>query len=147
MLTQGKRKGYIKAETIKSRFDRYNLSDEEFDAVINKFADEDIEVIIEGEEPDDMYSDLDIDIQISASSEDRLDNLVQNICEMILQFNCCSNSGYLNHPPFFFDFRWISFSRSLSFLIFILIAAIVNAFSCSSISKKTDGRICSFRRA
>ena len=70
MLTQGKRKGYIKAETIKSRFDRYNLSDEEFDAVINKFADEDIEVIIEGEEPDDMYSDLDIDIQISASSED-----------------------------------------------------------------------------
>lgn len=70
MLTQGKRKGYIKVETIKSRFDRYNLSDEEFDAVINKFADEDIEVIIEGEEPDDMYSDLDIDIQISASSED-----------------------------------------------------------------------------
>lgn len=70
LLTQGKRKGYIKAETIKSRFDRYNLSDEEFDAVINKFADEDIEVIIEGEEPDDMYSDLDIDIQISASSED-----------------------------------------------------------------------------
>ena len=70
LLTQGKRKGYIKAETIKSRFNRYNLSDEEFDAVINKFADEDIEVIIEGEEPDDMYSDLDIDIQISASSKD-----------------------------------------------------------------------------
>lgn len=70
LLTQGKRKGYIKAETIKSRFDRYNLSDEEFDAVINKFADEDIEVIIEGEETFDMYSDLDIDIQISASSED-----------------------------------------------------------------------------
>lgn len=69
LLTQGKRKGYIKAETIKSRFDRYNLSDEEFDAVINKFADEDIEVIIDGEEPDDMCSDLDIDIQIPPAED------------------------------------------------------------------------------
>ncbi len=70
LLTQGKRKGFIKAETIKKRFDRYDLSDEEFDAVLNKFADEDIEVIIEGEEPDDLYAvDAEIDIQASASSK------------------------------------------------------------------------------
>ena len=53
------------------------------------------------------------------------------------------------HRPFFpfFAFLFISFSFSLSFFIFNLTAATTKAFSGSSSPRKTEGNMCSFRRA
>ncbi len=57
LMTQGKRKGYLRADSIKKRFARFHISDDEYDSVINTFTEEGIQVVMEGDEPEDMFSD------------------------------------------------------------------------------------------
>ncbi len=45
LLTQGKRKGYIQADTIKSRFSRYSPSAEELEGYLQQFKDAGIDVL------------------------------------------------------------------------------------------------------
>ncbi len=57
LLNQGKRKGYLRADSIKKRFAKFQLSDDEYDSVINTFTEEGIEVVVEGDEPEDMFAE------------------------------------------------------------------------------------------
>ena len=71
LLAQAQRKGYIQAETIKSRFARYNTSEEELIDYLQKFNDSGINVIYadpseyEGEPSND--ADTNIDYQVPKS--------------------------------------------------------------------------------
>ena len=45
LLAQAQRKGYIQAKTIKSRFARYNPSDEEMEDYFQQFKDSGIDIV------------------------------------------------------------------------------------------------------
>ena len=56
LLAQAQRKGYIKAETIKSRFARYSPTEDEMEDYFNRFKDSGIDVIY-AEPSEDSYAD------------------------------------------------------------------------------------------